>query len=249
MPIIDLHNVSAGYDDEIILRDVNLTIEPLDFIGVIGPNGGGKTTLAKLILGLIKPISGEVIVSDKIHIGYLPQTGNTDRKFPVTAFEVVLSGLMSQKGFIGRYSREDKEKAGVILNTVGMSQFANKNAGELSGGQMQRILLARAIISTPQLLILDEPDTFVDNKFEHDLYELLKQLNKQMAILMVSHDVGTITTYVKTIACVNRNLHYHPSNIITQDQLEAYNCPIQLITHGHIPHTVLGDHNMHHHHD
>lgn len=249
MALVELHKVSAGYSDEVILKDINLKIEPLDFIGVIGPNGGGKTTLVRLILGLIKPLSGEVITSDRIHIGYLPQTTNTDRKFPVTAMEVVLSGLMSQKNFIGRYSRKDKLRAEEILTLMGMSQYAGKNVGELSGGQMQRVLLGRAVISTPQLLILDEPDTFVDNKFEHDLYELLKQLNKQMSILMVSHDVGTITTYVKTIACINRNLHYHPSNIITQDQLEAYNCPIQLITHGQIPHTVLEDHNFHSHND
>jgi zinc transport system ATP-binding protein len=130
---------------------------------------------------------------------------------------------------------------------MGVAHLRDKSIGQLSGGQMQRVFLGRAIISEPRLLILDEPNTFVDNKFEHDLYELLHQLNHKMAILMVSHDVGTITTHVKTIACVNRNLHYHKSNIITQSQLTAYNCPIQLITHGDVPHTVLGEHHHHHH--
>ncbi|HLN54032.1 MAG TPA: ABC transporter ATP-binding protein [Lentimicrobium sp.] len=249
MALIELKKVSAGYSEEIILKDISLTIEPLDFIGVIGPNGGGKTTLVKLILGLLKPLSGDVVRSGKLNIGYLPQVTNTDKRFPVTAIEVVESGLMSQKKIISRYSHNDRKKAMEVLALMGMTAFSNKNVGELSGGQMQRILLGRAIISSPELLILDEADTFVDNRFEHDLYALLKQLNHKMSILMVSHDVGTITTYVKTIACVNRNLHYHPSNVITQDQLESYNCPIQLITHGQIPHTVLEDHNLHHHHD
>jgi len=249
MALIELVKVSAGYSDELILKEVDLKINPLDFIGVIGPNGGGKTTLVRIILGLLKPLSGKLIKSKGIHIGYLPQASNTDRKFPVTAIEVVLSGLMSEKLLTGRYSNKDKTRAGEILTLMGIKHLADKNVGELSGGQMQRVLLGRAVIAEPDLLILDEPDTFVDNKFEHDLYELLKELNKKMAILMISHDVGTITSYVKTIACINRNLHYHPSNVITQDQLESYNCPIQLITHGNVPHTVLEDHNLSHKHD
>src|SRR5690606_16857785 len=148
-----------------------------------------------------------------------------------------------------RFTRSDKARAMEILEMMGIAHLRKKSIGELSGGQMQRAFLGRAIISEPRLLILDEPNTFVDNKFEHDLYELLSHLNEKMAIMMVSHDVGTITTYVKTIACVNRNLHYHRSNIITQSQLAAYNCPIQLITHGEVPHTVLGEHHHLHTHD
>lgn len=250
MAIVELIGVSAGYSEEIILRDINLLINPNDFIGIIGPNGGGKTTLVKIILGLIKPVKGKIrwqTDNDLIHVGYLPQTTRNDKQFPVSVKEVVLSGLMSSKNFIGQYNRKDREKVIEVLELMGISHLANKNVGDLSGGQMQRVFLGRAIVSEPQLLILDEPNTFVDNRFEHDLYELLKDLNNNMAILMVSHDVGTITSYVKTIACVNRNLHYHQSNIITQSQLEAYNCPIQLITHGHVPHTVLGDHHNHNH--
>lgn len=245
MSIVEIREVSAGYSDEIILKDINFTVNPLDFIGIIGPNGGGKTTLVKLILGLIKPLRGEIIwhdSTDKIHIGYLPQMTDNDKQFPVTVNEIVLSGLMSQKRFTGRYMRKDRIRVRNVLELMGIGHLANRNIGGLSGGQMQRVFLGRAIVSDPQLLILDEPNTFVDNSFEHDLYELLKELNNKMAILMVSHDVGTITSYVKTIACVNRNLHYHQSNIITQSQLESYNCPIQLITHGQVPHTVLGDH-------
>lgn len=248
--IIEIRDASAGYNHDVVLHNVNLTIQEEDYIGVIGPNGGGKTTLVRLILGLIQPLRGEVIYhGDKQRnlIGYLPQVSQTDRSFPISVNEVVLSGLMSARSGLSTYTRNDRSRASEILEMMGIAHLRKKSIGELSGGQMQRAFLGRAIISEPRLLILDEPNTFVDNKFEHDLYELLRELNEKMAILMVSHDVGTITSYVKTIACVNRNLHYHRSNIITQSQLAAYNCPIQLITHGEVPHTVLGEH--HHNHD
>ncbi len=251
-PIVSLKRVNAGYADEVVINDVNLDVFPSDFIGVIGPNGGGKTTLIKVILGLIKPISGEITwnkADGVLHIGYLPQTSFNDKYFPISVKEVVFSGLMSKKSFNLGYKKKDEEKIYKVLELMGIPHLAHRNIGELSGGQMQRVLLCRAIISEPSLLILDEPNTFVDNSFERDLYDLLKELNKEMAILMVSHDVGTITSYIKTIACVNQYLHYHKSNVITQSQLDSYNCPIQLITHGKVPHTVLGDHNHNHSHD
>jgi zinc transport system ATP-binding protein len=250
--IIQIKNASVGYQSDVVLQNISLSIYDNDYIGVIGPNGGGKTTLVKLILGLLKPMQGEVIFNNPENrnlIGYLPQVSQTDRSFPITVNEVVLSGLLSTKGGNGRFNRNDKARALEILDMMGIAGLKSKSIGALSGGQMQRAFLGRAIISNPRLLILDEPNTFVDNKFEHDLYQLLDKLNDEMAIMMVSHDVGTITTYVKTIACVNRNLHYHKSNIITQSQLTAYNCPIQLITHGDVPHTVLGEHHHDHHHD
>jgi zinc transport system ATP-binding protein len=151
--------------------------------------------------------------------------------------------MMSKNGFLKKYSRRDKELASQMMDKMGIANLKDKTIGELSGGQMQRVFLCRAIISSPKLLILDEPNTFVDNKFEGELYEHLRELNKTMAIILVSHDIGTITTYVKTIACVNREFHYHRSNVITQKQLSAYNCPIQLITHGDMPHTVLKKHD------
>jgi len=137
-----------------------------------------------------------------------------------------------------------KEKVFNLLKEMGIYDVKDKAIGELSGGQMQRVFLCRAVISNPKVLILDEPDTFVDNRFEGELYEKLKQLNESIAIMLVSHDIGTISSYVKTIACVNGNLHYHASNTISQEQLNSYNCPIQIISHGEIPHTVL----KHHHH-
>ncbi|HPX34590.1 MAG TPA: ABC transporter ATP-binding protein [Bacteroidales bacterium] len=247
--IIELQNVTAGYGEDIILRNVNIAIHRNDFIGVIGPNGGGKTTLVKVILGLIKPITGKVIYYDSMKegkqqkIGYLPQNSDTDKVFPISVLDVVLSGLAQPNRLINRFLKAQKAKAREILESTGILHLADKNFGELSGGEMQRVFLCRAIVSDPELLILDEPNTFVDNKFESDLYHTLKKLNEHKAIIMVSHDVGTIAYYVKSIACVNRELHYHQSNIISQEQLDAYNCPIQIIAHGSVPHTILKEHN------
>jgi zinc transport system ATP-binding protein len=248
--LIRLQNVSAGYKDNIVLRNVDFSISNQDFIGVIGPNGGGKTTLIKVMLGLVKPISGNVQRFDnesERFIGYLPQQSNIDRKFPITVRDIVLSGLMSKHKLFTRYTLAEKKQANDLLEQMGIIHLASKTAGELSGGQLQRVFICRALISSPRLLILDEPNTFVDNRFEHEMYELLQKLNDKMAIVIISHDVGTISYFVKTIACVNTYLHYHPSNIITEEQLAGYNCPLQIITHGDVPHTVLQKHDHHHH--
>ena len=154
-----------------------------------------------------------------------------------------MSGLQSERGFFNRYTRQDRLKAMQLLDITGIADIADKTIGEISGGQMQRALLCRAIIAEPKLLILDEPTNFVDNSFENELYTLLRKFNEQMAIVMVSHDVGTITSTVKSIVCVNKTVHRHDSNIITQEQLENYNCPIQIVSHGHVPHTVLAHHD------
>lgn len=247
--ILELIDISATYGEEIILKDVNLTINSNDFIGIIGPNGGGKTTLVKLMVGLLKPVKGQIIMHKangrdiKNQIGYLPQISRFDKRFPISVIDVVLSGLASDKAVFKRYTRADKDKAVELLARMGISDLYSRPIGELSGGQMQRVFLCRAIITSPSLLILDEPNTFVDSKFEADLYDILLELNKTMAIIVVTHDIGTISYYVKTIACVNKYLNYHPSNIITEKQLAAYGCPIQIITHGDIPHTVLKKHD------
>lgn len=244
--LIKIENLSVGYDKEPVLYNVNLEIFENDFLGVIGPNGGGKTTLLKAILGLLKPMKGKIIFRNDINkkrkpIGYLPQVKHIDRNFPITVYEVVRSGSM-MKNPKKINSAEVKQKVEWLLNEMGISNIRNKAIGDLSGGQMQRVFLCRALLSDPKILILDEPDTFVDNRFEGELYERLKDLNREMAIVLVSHDVGTISSYVKTIACVNGDLHYHPDNIITQNQLDGYNCPIKILTHGEVPHTVLKRH-------
>ncbi len=242
-PFISLHSVSASYQENTVLKDVSLDINADDFIGIIGPNGGGKTTLLKLILGLIKPVEGKIFRNiERDEIGYLPQVSQFDSSFPITVHQVISSGLA--KGLkTGLRGKQSASRVREVLETTGTMDIENRPIGELSGGEMQRTMLARAIISEPRLLILDEPNTYVDNRFEHELYRILSNLSKKMTILLVSHDVGTISPYIKSIACVNRGLHYHPSNEITSEQLKVYNCPIELVTHGTVPHRVMGEHN------
>ena len=248
--LIEIRKLTVGYGQNVVLRDVNFSICPLDFIGVIGPNGGGKTTLLKALLGLLAPYSGEIIFNDSMtegnshKIGYLPQINNIDRKFPISVLDVVRSGLMSRKKLIGGYSANENSRAHNLMNEMGIYPLRNKAIGELSGGQIQRALLCRALVNDPKLLVLDEPNTYVDNRFERELYEKLKVLNKNLAILLVSHDLGTISTYVKSYACVNNNLHYHEGNRLTPELLRSYECPIQIISHGEIPHTVLHNHEL-----
>ena len=247
MNLVRMHDVSVAYDDYEALEKVDLEICADDFLGVIGPNGGGKTTLVKAILGAV-PYTGTIeYAPDLFHdgerlIGYMPQISDFDRAFPISLLEVVLSGLQGRRGFRSRYTKEDREKALRLLEEAGIGDAARKPIGEVSGGQMQRALLCRAVIADPRLLILDEPANFVDNRFERELYESLRRLNRRMAILMVSHDIGTISSVVKEIVCVNRRVHRHHSNRLTEEQLRNYDCPIQLLTHGNLPHTVLEHH-------
>ena len=218
MNLVTLRDVSVAYDGYEALRHVDLEIADLDFLGVIGPNGGGKTTLVKAILGTV-PHTGELTLAPELFrgkerlIGYMPQISDFDRAFPISVLEVVLSGLQGRRGFSSRYTKEDRARAMELLAASGIADTARSPIGEVSGGQMQRALLARAVISDPKLLILD-----------------------------VSHDIGTITSVVKEIVCVNRQVHRHRSNILTEEQLRNYDCPIQLVSHGHIPHTVLEHH-------
>ena len=232
-PLIQINDLSAGYNKMPVIRHVNLKVFSNDFVGVIGPNGGGKTTLLKIISGLLQPLSGSIEfsneVADRKSIGYLPQVKNIDRKFPITVFDVVRSGLMLNRGI--ENPANEKQKVAEILKESGIEGISRKAIGEISGGQMQRVFLCRALISDPKILLLDEPDTFVDNTFEGELYEKLQLLNEKMAIILVSHDVSSISGHVKTIACMNGGLHYHPENQITQEQLDNYNCPIKLVSH------------------
>lgn len=250
MNLIELRNVGVKYDSYVALRDVNLSIKSDDFIAIVGPNGGGKTSMVKAILGSVK-YSGEIIFDNSLRakdgrlmIGYMPQVSLFDRAFPITVEEVVLSGIPSQRGILGysKYTKEEREKARELMARSSIDTIARKRIGEISGGQLQRALLCRAVVSDPKLLILDEPTNFVDNRFEGELYRLLKELHPKMAIAMISHDIGSVSTIVKQIVCVNGTVHRHESNIITNEQLASYNCPIQVISHGPIPHTVLPYH-------
>jgi zinc transport system ATP-binding protein len=198
--ILELRGVSAGYDRQLVLRDVDFVLREGDFVGVIGPNGGGKTTLLKVILGLLPPREGEVIyyTSKRSLFGYLPQNGRFDARFPIDVEEVVLSGLMSRKGIFRRYTRADRERARQLLERCGVASCRRRAIGELSGGQAQRVFLCRAVISSPRVLVLDEPATHVDSRFEEEFYSLLGELNREMSIVMVSHDVERTRSLVKS---------------------------------------------------
>lgn len=246
-PLISLRNVSVSYGDREALHDVSLDVFDDDFLGIIGPNGGGKTTLVNAMLGAV-PHTGTVTLSDELtvngtrRIGYMPQISVFDRSYPISVSDVVLSGLMAEKGVLGRFSRSDRQRAEELLEMANLRAEASRQIGEVSGGQLQRALLCRAIIMKPKLLILDEPTNFVDNAFENELYRLLEHLSHEMAVVMVSHDIGTITSIVHSIVCVNCCVHRHDSNTITQEQLDNYNCPIQILAHGDVPHTILSHH-------
>ncbi len=232
--LVSMKSLSVAYNGNVVLEDINFTIRKNDFIGVIGPNGGGKTTLLKTILGTVNPFRGSIEFNQRIEgsnlIGYLPQMSTGDLSYPLTVKDVILSGLMIRKKLVSRMSKADRQKAEEVMNELGLSGLSTALLKELSGGQLQRVFLGRAVIGDPGLLLLDEPGTFVDANFENDFYQKLKDLNRKMAILMVSHDIGTISAHIKSFACVNRTLHYHPSSEITNEDLLSYGCPIQLVT-------------------
>jgi len=247
--VVRLEDVWVQYNGVPILEGINLAIEQDDFLGIIGPNGGGKTTLLKIILGLISPSRGKVSVLGKppeksrSKIGYVPQHNLFDRDFPISVGDVVLMGRYGKSGLFRRYSSEDRRATQDALQTVGMLDYKERQMGKLSGGELQRIFIARALVAEPKLLLLDEPTASVDPAMQTEFYELLEKLKKRMAIVLVSHDISAVSIYVDKLACLNRQLHYHGSKEITPEILEAtYKCPVQMIAHGLVPHRVLKEH-------
>lgn len=247
--LVEIDGVTAAYGNKVVLRDVSLKVWKDDFLGIIGPNGGGKTTLLKVILGLLRPAAGTVRFfqdGDQVSalkIGYLPQMSNIDRKFPISVWEVVASGLTSEKPRFGSYTQDQKRRINEVLHQMGLEDLRECPIGELSGGQLQRVLLGRSVVSRPRLLILDEPNSYVDKRFESLFYRLLEEINKESSVIIVSHDVGTVLKMVKNIACVNETLHYHSGADVSEEWLgEKYACPIELLGHGNLPHRVLKTH-------
>lgn len=249
MSAVSIEGLTVKLDGRIVLEDVWLEVEERDFLGLIGPNGGGKSTLLKAILGLVKPSSGRVRVfgrdpvAARLLVGYLPQNSIFDQRFPVRVFDVVLMGRYPRVGILRRYRTEDLEAARRALDAVGMLGLADREIGALSGGEQQRVFVARAIVSDPKLLLLDEPTAGVDVAQQREFYDLLKHLNSKMAIIMVSHDLSAISAHVEKVACLNQRLYYHGSKELTEEDLiQAYGCPIvDIIAHG-IPHRVLREH-------
>lgn len=193
MSLIDIKNLSLGYDGNIVLKNVNLKIEENDFICVVGPNGSGKSTLIKGILGLIKPISGTITFNNlkQNFIGYMPQETKVDSNFPASVLEIVLSGTLNKKSVSLFYTKEDKKLAIKNLKILGIENLKNKHFSELSGGQRQKVLLARSLCATSKLLILDEPSNNLDSKSKKNLYDILTNLNKNynITIIMITHDL------------------------------------------------------------
>jgi zinc transport system ATP-binding protein len=253
-PIVEISRVSFAYNGETALQDVSLEIQPADFIAMIGPNGGGKTTLLKLILGLLKPDTGLIRVTGQparkasACIGYVPQDVHINRSFPITAMDVVLMGKLEPKKRWARKTESNRQQAMAALGRLEMAHLAEKKIGELSSGQCQRVFIARALVTEPQLLLLDEPTASIDTKGQAEFFEMLRDLNQEVTIVVVSHDLLAVSRYVKSVACVNRVLHYHNQAEITGEMLETMypcaadeTCPVELLAHG-LPHRVLKDH-------
>ena len=246
--IVKLQDVTLTKRGNVILERINLEVFEHDYVGIIGPNGGGKTTLLRVILGLESPQVGQVLLcgqhpqKTRRDVGYVPQVTRVETNFPVTVIEVVMMGLVAKSKPRGRFTSADRAAALIRLEQVGMVDYAKRQIKGLSGGELQRVLIARAMISQPRLLLLDEPTANVDSTFGQAFYQLLAEINKNLAIIMVSHDIGVLASQVKTIACLNRELHYHSAHDIPPETMERiYGCPVDLIAHGHT-HRVLAHH-------
>ena len=247
--VIRLDDIWVHYDGIPVLEGINLSVEPNKFLGIIGPNGGGKTTLLKVILGLIKPTRGNISVLGQLpekgrkSIGYISQYTLFDRDFPVSVSDVVLMGRYGKAGLYRRYSEEDKRAVKEALKTVDMLNYQDRQVGKLSGGEQQRVFIARALATDPKILLLDEPTASIDPNMQAEFYELIERLKQRMSIVMVSHDISAVSIHVDQIACLNRQLFYHGSKEVSAEALEkTYRCPIQLIAHGVVPHRVLREH-------
>ena len=245
---ITVRGLWAGYDHDPVLEDINLTVYEHDYVGLMGPNGGGKTTLIKVLLGLLPPIQGEVrlfgeeVRAGRRFVGYVPQRVDADQEFPISVWEVALMGRLGRRRF-RRYNREDERVVAQALEDVEMLNLRDRSIGELSGGQRQRVYIARALASEPRLLLLDEPTASVDPQGRTHIYEVLRQLNERITIVLISHDISVVSSYVKTVGCLNRRLFYHGDDQLTDEMVAAaYQCPVDLIAHG-LPHRVLAEHH------
>ena len=255
--VIELNDVTYAINGQTILNRVHLRVQPLDFMAMIGPNGGGKTTLFKLMLGLLKPTSGNIRILGQPpgrlshRIGYVPQNTHINTEFPISALDVVLMGQLQPGSRHLRHSKKDRVAAHEALNRMGMGAYCHRRIGHLSGGQRQRVFIARALVCQPEILLLDEPTAHIDTKGQTELYGLLKELNRRMTIVVVSHDSLVLSTHIKSVACVNRRLHYHPQSEVTGELMETLCpctaeevCPVELVAHG-LPQRFLHKDEVH----
>jgi len=247
--VIRLENINYSYGNKVALKNVNLQIDRGMFMGLVGPNGGGKTTLIKLILGLLKPDSGSIYLLEKPissftdwnQIGFVSQKANAfNKSFPATVFEVVAMGLTAKIGYLRFLNKKHKRKIVHAIEQVHLSDYMYENIGNLSGGQQQRVFIARALVSEPALLILDEPTVGIDYQNVAHFYKILHELNKQknMTLLLVTHDTGAMTKYATDVVCLNQTLHFHGKSeeytaLSADDLSELYGHPVQVVVHNH----------------
>jgi zinc transport system ATP-binding protein len=246
---ISLKNVFFSYGNDFVIKDVSLSICRGDFVGIIGPNGGGKTTLLRLMLGVIRPSRGSVLLlggepeKTRMQVGYVPQETSSNKLFPISVADVALMGKMGTRGLFHSYTKEDRQRVDAVLETLAIASLKNKSIGELSGGQRQKVLLARALVGDPTILFLDEPTASIDAKGRDDLYDHLRSLNDAgTTVLLVTHNVGAVSSYIKSIACVNQEVFFHADGVLDETTItKAYGCPVDIIAHG-LPHRVYRQH-------
>lgn len=247
-PAVDVRHVWLSFRGMTVLEDVTFSIDPGEFVGIIGPNGGGKSVLLKVILGLLRPDRGEVRIFGRPSgqaggdVAYVPQYPPFDPRFPIRVLDVVMLGRLGARGPLRRHTAGDRDRALAALAEVQAADLAGREIGKLSGGQLQRVLIARGLATDARLLLLDEPTASLDSSVVGAFYELLQRLSARMTIVLVSHDLSVMSKYVRSVACLNRTMHYHHAKEITREMVEeAYGCPIDFVIHRH-SHVVLGEH-------
>jgi len=247
--VISAANLTFGYDADPVLEDVNLSLGQNDFVCLVGPNGGGKTTLLRLILGLLTPDRGTIRIfglppeKARHRVGYMPQYAQLDSQFPVSVLDVVLMGRLGIAPALGPYGRTDRAVAQRALEEVGLAKLQRRPFSALSGGQRQRVLIARALACEPDLLLLDEPTSNLDLAVQDDFYALLTELSKRLTVVLVSHDVGFVSNLVRTVVCVNRTVSVHPTAELSGKTItDLYGTDVRMIQHHH-----HHDHDHHHH--
>jgi zinc transport system ATP-binding protein len=237
-PVIQVQNVSFSYGGPAVLKNVNLELEKGEFLGLVGPNGGGKSTLLKVVLGLIKPSAGRVIVFGKspekgrADIGYVPQWASFQREFPISVQQTVLLGRLGRTRAAGGYTKQDKAIVLKVMEKAHILELRHRSIGDLSGGQLQRVLVARALACEPEILLLDEPTANIDQRGEEDIFDWFRELNARLTILLVSHDIGFISRHVQRVACLNQTLICHRTEAISGEIIQnLYGTPMHLIQH------------------
>ena len=250
-PVLEIKNLVVERSHQVVLEDINFILHKGDMAAIIGPNGGGKTTLLMTILGLIIPKSGSIRVfgqspeSVRYKIGYVPQLHTFEFSYPITVQQMVLTGRLGHiNGFLKRYTETDIDICNKAISAMELDRCKDRPISDLSGGEQQRAVIARALAGCPELLVLDEPTVYVDGPTGNRLMTLLEMLKKDVTVLMVTHDIGVLSDHINRIACLNRKLYLHDSDKITNDMIKStYGCPMELITHGHVPHRILAEHD------